>query len=308
MREVFGRDIGILNEATKNGNKEIVELKREKVIEEIAKLEEELIAEVRTIEGKIAKEKLTNRLEDGIKEKKGLFNNKTAIVISVDNMTAEEAKTVLSAARDRDRIRIERDKAIEECENAFSLKNIAIAEKNSAINRLKGIEEREIAIRVRERKVEELYNDQISINENLNKVIEENIKLFQKLQTSIELNTSQNNQIEVLERDLKELREKYQKGQAFLKEVLKNAYKAMTNIVQAVGMLNYDTRLGYRVENLTVKQKRLIDGIRKYGQKHTDSVGLSEIGKEMNKHVGISDGIRKEIKALEPEKDLGFSR
>lgn len=42
MQKVFGRDIGILNEATKEGNKEIHELKRSTRLQELQKLDEEV--------------------------------------------------------------------------------------------------------------------------------------------------------------------------------------------------------------------------------------------------------------------------
>ena len=81
MTVVFGRDIGVLNEATKDGNKEIWELKRDTAIAEArAKLESELNAvrlelegelstailelegELREVKGKVAAEKRTNIL------------------------------------------------------------------------------------------------------------------------------------------------------------------------------------------------------------------------------------------------------
>lgn len=169
MTAAFGRDIGILNEATRDGNKTVQELKRETAILD-AKTELEAVK--RPIEGKIAYEKRINRIEDGIKEKTIPFTKRTKVVITVEDMTEEEAKTVLAAARDRDKMRIRRDKAIKERDGAFDERDVAVSEKNKAVAKLKGIEQRESATKKAQEQAAQkqaaadaLYQQQATLNE-----------------------------------------------------------------------------------------------------------------------------------------------
>ena len=69
------------------------------------------------------------------------------------------------------------------------------------------------------------------------------------------------------------------------------AYTSLTNIVKAVGMLKYDKEDGYKVDGLTKKQERLIDGVAEYGAKWAKEDGFPEMAEDMEKHIGISKGI-----------------
>ena len=64
MKEVFGRDIGVLNEATKEGNKSVEDLKRGTARKEITKLTEEkktLTEEKKALEGSIREQQVFYR-------------------------------------------------------------------------------------------------------------------------------------------------------------------------------------------------------------------------------------------------------
>lgn len=76
-----------------------------------------------------------------------------------------------------------------------------------------------------------------------------------------------------------------------LTDKLKGAYTSLTNIVKAVGMLKYDKEDGYKVDGLTKKQERLIDGVAEYGAKWAKEDGFPEMAEDMEKHIGISKGI-----------------
>jgi hypothetical protein len=175
MTAEFGRDIGILNETTRDGNKTVQELKRETVISN-AKKELEVVK--RPVDGRIAHEKRINRLEDGIKEKIIPFTKKTKVVITVEDMTAEEAKTVFAAARDRDSMRVRRDTAIKERDSAFEERDSAVSEKNDAVEKLEGVEQRERAVKKAEEQAtqkqaaaDELYNQQANLNESYSQAV-----------------------------------------------------------------------------------------------------------------------------------------
>ena len=89
-----------------------------------------------------------------------------------------------------------------------------------------------------------------------------------------------------------------------LSERLKGAYDCFRNAVKAIGMLKYDKTDGYKVEGLTKKQDRLIDGIAEYGAKWAREDGFPDHAEDMEKHIGISKGIQK---LVEP-KQIGRDR
>ncbi|WP_207653333.1 hypothetical protein, partial [Clostridioides difficile] len=89
-----------------------------------------------------------------------------------------------------------------------------------------------------------------------------------------------------------------------LSERLKGVYDCFRNAVKAIGMLKYDKTDGYKVEGLTKKQDRLIDGIAEYGAKWAREDGFPDHAEDMEKHIGISKGIQK---LVEP-KQIGRDR
>lgn len=83
---------------------------------------------------------------------------------------------------------------------------------------------------------------------------------------------------------------------------LTRAYVSVKNIVLAVGMLKYDTDEGYRIENITDKQERLIDGVAEYGSALAKENDYPELAKQMDKKVGIDESIESFVKLPEPER------
>lgn len=83
---------------------------------------------------------------------------------------------------------------------------------------------------------------------------------------------------------------------------LTDAYVSIKNIVQAVGMLKYDKGNGYRIENLTDKQERLIDGVAEYGSALAKDNKYTELAKQMDNKVGIDESIESFVKLPEPER------
>lgn len=83
---------------------------------------------------------------------------------------------------------------------------------------------------------------------------------------------------------------------------LTDAYISIKNIVQAVGMLKYDKGNGYRIENLTDKQERLIDGVAEYGSALAKDNKYTELAKQMDNKVGIDESIESFVKLPEPER------
>ena len=91
-----------------------------------------------------------------------------------------------------------------------------------------------------------------------------------------------------------------------LTDKLKGAYTSLTNIVKAVGMLKYDKEDGYKVDGLTKKQERLIDGVAEYGAKWAKEDGFPEMAEDMEKHIGISKSIEKIIDPPAPKRSRGW--
>lgn len=83
---------------------------------------------------------------------------------------------------------------------------------------------------------------------------------------------------------------------------LTDVYVSIKNIVQAVGMLKYDKGNGYRIENLTDKQERLIDGVAEYGSALAKDNKYTELAKQMDNKVGIDESIESFVKLPEPER------
>jgi seryl-tRNA synthetase len=99
------------------------------------------------------------------------------------------------------------------------------------------------------------------------------------------------------------------KNTAMLAERSKTAYIAITDIVQAVGMLKYDKTNGYKVENLTPQQARLIDAVANFAFKQASKVGYTDLAKRIDETVAINNTVKREIDALKPlERSHGLNR
>ena len=137
-----------------------------------------------------------------------------------------------------------------------------------------------------------LYQRQLNINRVLEKAerdIEVKNKQIKDLQAE---NSSLRGEIRSLTAQIDKIKESIGEKINTLTEKLTGAYTSLTNIVKAVGMLKYDKEDGYGVSNLTEKQERLIDGIAKYGIKWAEEDGFPSMAEDMEKHIGISDGIK----------------
>lgn len=85
-----------------------------------------------------------------------------------------------------------------------------------------------------------------------------------------------------------------------LEERLHGMCESLTNVVKAFNLLKYDKDSGYRVE-LTKKQSRLFDGLENYTKNWLREENKHDMAADIEKHIGLSKGIEKEIKALEPK-------
>ena len=80
----------------------------------------------------------------------------------------------------------------------------------------------------------------------------------------------------------------------------RDAYVALTNVVKAVGMLKYDDG-DYKVDSLSPKQERLIDSLADYVAYWAKHDGYPTLAVEVEKNIGISEGIQDKINERTPK-------
>lgn len=145
------------------------------------------------------------------------------------------------------------------------------------------------------KKYENLSNEYIKLKKSNSELKKENSILHEK-------NTSLEKENSSLFRKIKELEMKIGGITQDFYYKLTDAYISIKNIVQAVGMLKYDKENGYRIENLTDKQERLIDGVAEYGSALAKDNKYTELAKQMDNKVGIDESIESFVKLPEPER------
>ena len=156
-------------------------------------------------------------------------------------------------------------------------------------NDIATLRNRSLAVKQRERAAEQREQQLIKREAEIMVRYNRQIRLNQLLEQSEKSNQTKDKQIAELQAENKSLR-----GQvAKLLDKIKIAYNCLKNIVMAVGMLKYGKDKGYKVETLTEKQERLIDGVAEYGAKYAREDGFIEMAEDMEKHVGIDKEISK---------------
>ena len=119
---------------------------------------------------------------------------------------------------------------------------------------------------------------------------------------SDEVNKSLNAELGDLRAGIGKLKENFNRELQSLKSRLVGAYKALTSVVKAVGMLKYDKEDGYKVDGLTKKQDRLIDGVAEYAAERAKAEGLHDLAGDMEKHIGISAEMQPHVEVKEDRK------
>lgn len=145
------------------------------------------------------------------------------------------------------------------------------------------------------KKYENLNNQYIDLFKGYKKLEKENNSLHKENNDLKKENSSLFKKIKELEMKISNITQDF-----YYK--LTDAYVSIKNIVQAVGMLKYDKGNGYRIENLTDKQERLIDGVAEYGSALAKDNKYTELAKQMDNKVGIDESIESFVKLPEPER------
>jgi hypothetical protein len=252
---------------------------------EIGEIKNALAETVRPIEGKIALEKRINAMIDGIKEST-LFG-KTTTTIKFDG-TAEQAMSVLNAAKDRDNAKKAKDKAVSEKNSAVKERDEAITAKNlaesNAAKKVAAAEEQiKTAAALKSNAAEEmnrantLYTQQLSLNNRFKEVVAERESYKVKADQAVGLAAQV----------------------AGLKEGLRNAYISVGAMAKASGVLLYDPAV--KLNNPTPEQLRLLQATRNYAAAHSKNAGFADIAQDIEKHYGLTQGIQNHIDELTPK-------
>lgn len=147
---------------------------------------------------------------------------------------------------------------------------------------------------------DKMYEGQLTVNEELQATKAENADLKANMSDRIQ------KAVEAAERPLQRKIDEQQKEITglkswietlesrieFLRESLSKMMEKLTNIVKAVGMLKYDKSQGFKIDGLTKKQDRLIEGIAEYGAAFARKEGFKDEAEDMDKHVEISTDLR----------------
>lgn len=160
-------------------------------------------------------------------------------------------------------------------------------------------------------KYRRLYRQQQKLNESYNELLNgykaQNKKLIELTAENKNLKAQINDLRQSIEQRvqsaIKPLQEQIQALQSVkksLEERLHGMCESLTNVVKAFNLLKYDKDSGYRVE-LTKKQSRLFDGLENYAKNWLREENKHDMAVDIEKHIGLSKGIEKEIKALEPK-------
>lgn len=152
-----------------------------------------------------------------------------------------------------------------------------------------------------QQKLNESYKELLigyqSQNEKLRELTAENKDL--KAQIS-DLKQSIEQRVQSAIKPLQEQIQALQSVKKSLEERLHGMCESLTNVIKAFNLLKYDKDSGYRVE-LTKKQSRLFDGLENYAKNWLREENKHDMAADVEKHIGLSKGIEKEIKALEPK-------
>ena len=306
MTAVFGRDIGVMNEATKDGNKTIEELKQEtKIIQSEVRPYRQLKTDIENVGEKAKAVKIP-------------FTDKTIVLENTaDRQTAiEQAKTYI-ANRDALRDVRKRSRTVSDRESAVADRESAVGDRESAADkrdqqlksRSRSLDDREGRIALKEKE-----SDIVSMREEVLRTQEE-IKGWCRVVIRLQDENEQlKKQIPSLEAKIGTLQDELIKARENITEKIREAYKGFKSAIEALNMLKYGFNDGksnpYKAK-LTDEQGRLIDGITNQASNLARTNGFSDIADDMKNRIGLSEDIKKSVKALEPKqqsRDDGPSR
>lgn len=147
-----------------------------------------------------------------------------------------------------------------------------------------------------EQELQELYQQQLELNQLFEQsqrgyvAKEQEIEILQK--QLMQLKSYVERQNGSLTEQLERMRIEHYDVTKELTERLRGAYESITNIVKAVGMLKYDQKFDYKIDKLNSRQSRLIDAVAEYAAMWAKEDGFPEMAEDIEQYIGISKGIK----------------
>lgn len=289
-RAVFGeicRGLGLEVEPERKSDRKSLTVEeykdaRDEMLGDIEQEKEAIVAEVEPL----------RELKTGIDEIAGTGKTVLPGVVAIKKKDLEAVKEQAKAyTANRDEIETLRERSA-----AVSQREQRADQREQQLNR------REAGLEDMQNQIIERYNRQLRLNQLLEKAEREGKAKDKQIADLQAENTSLRGQIRSLTAQIDQIKGELWSRINDLTDKLKGAYTSLTNIVKAVGMLKYDKEDGYKVEGLTKKQERLIDGVAEYGAKWAKEDGFPEMAEDMEKHIGISKGISNIIEPPAPKR------
>jgi len=340
MAVVFGREIGILNEATKDGNKTVEELKQEaKVIEsriavsraekiEIEAEKNHLEAEKTQLEKEVVPIRELKRLKIKTEEipipQKTLIGNKPNMPYEAAVKAVEGNNAYIANEVEIKSIRANRAKLKKREDDVAKRETAADGREQQLATKEKSLGQKSKYLAEKEKQIESMYSTQAHLNQLYEQQTTDLSDLWTKhnnLKTDFE--QAQNTtwdlkaKINALQAHLSQVGVNYQKEiqtlQSGLKTQLKDTYDYVSAIIQAIQLLKYNYANNqpnpYKAQ-LTDKQSRLIDAITNYASEKAKHNNLDDIAENMKTVMGLTPGMEKHVKDLEPKPKIerGLSR
>lgn len=230
------------------------------------------------------KTKLTEEVNPYRKLKAGMEKAETPGKTVLPGVVAIKKKSLDALKEQAKAYSVNRD----EIANIRKRKRAVTVREDLADQRDQQLDSREKSIDSRQQTVDEMYQRQASVNQVLERTEAER-EIYKRENASLRA------EISSLRADSDKIKETLGQRIKALESTVRGAYDSLCNVVKAIGMLKYDKEDGYKVEGLTAKQDKLIDGIADYAAKWAKEDGHPDIAEDMEKHIGISKGIQNEL-------------
>ena len=248
--------------------------------EQQAKIEEEL----QPLKDELSEYKQLDVSEKAfvLDEKKVLFQKRISVPIDELEKLKEQAKAYRV---NQTEIKLLRKRKQELEQKAESLKHTEQElQKKQAL-----LESRQQAIETNHQTVKRMYDRQ----RNLNKLLE---SAEEQISALITENSTLSQNIDDQNITIQMLRERF-----------RGAYETLTDVIKAIGMLEYDNNGEYKAD-LTPTQTRLIEAVTNYSINLAKASSQLDLAEKMENKIGISQGIQNIIDDLTPRQSRGIAR
>ena len=307
----------VLNGATKDGNKEIVELKRERAIKQLEADTHEAKQELGRVQQQLEEaDRERSQAQTKLEETKAELQNYYELKVDIDEVTISGANIFGKVAVKKEDLERLTEQAKAYVANRDEISNLRQAKQDLESMKADVEEERVLmretlkSARENEKKYQELYNEQQELNNTLQETLRENSKLRHTVNSQertingyahrININEAViaekvNEAVKSTQAELESLKatvETLEAEKATWSEKLSNAYESILVIVKAVASLNYDEYDGYKA-NLTQKQRDLVEAIRKYGAHWARQDGFPEVAKRIENEYAVIQSVEK---------------